>query len=83
MIMQVDACFKKEQIGTLLFGWGHWKGGWGGGPSGLSSSKIIRAYPKSFLAPPALDFNFIRILRIQGTRNTVGCMNTKSAPYIK
>ena len=31
MSMQMDACLKKEQIGTLLFGWGHWKGGLGGG----------------------------------------------------
>jgi len=27
----MDAYLKKEQIGTFLFGWGHWKGGFGGG----------------------------------------------------
>jgi len=30
MSMQMDAELKKEQIGTLLFGWGHWKGLGGG-----------------------------------------------------
>jgi len=34
MIMQMEAYLKKEQNGTpFLFGWGHWKGGWGGGGS--------------------------------------------------
>jgi len=31
MRVQVDAEFKKEQIGTLFVWWGHWKGSWGGG----------------------------------------------------
>jgi len=29
--VQMDAEFKKEQIGTLLVWWGHWEGGLGGG----------------------------------------------------
>ena len=33
MRMQMDANLIKEQIGTLLFGWGHWKGGFRGGGS--------------------------------------------------
>ena len=31
MSMQTDAYLKKRQIGTLLFGWGHWMGVFGGG----------------------------------------------------
>jgi hypothetical protein len=31
MSMQMDACFKKEQIGTFFVRVGHWKGGLGGG----------------------------------------------------
>jgi hypothetical protein len=47
MRMQMDANLIKEQIGTLLFGWGHWKGGFrGGGPSGVSTPKSIRAKNK-------------------------------------
>jgi len=39
MSKQIDAEFIKEQIGTLLFGWGHRKGGEGGGPSGVFTPK--------------------------------------------
>jgi len=31
MSMQMDAYLNKEQIGTFLSGWGHRKGGLGGG----------------------------------------------------
>ena len=46
MSMQMDAECKKVQIGTLLFGWGHWKGGLGGGwsPRGV--------HPKNYTCLP-------------------------------
>jgi len=34
MSMQMDAYLKKKQIGTLFAGWGHRKGGLGGGGEG-------------------------------------------------
>jgi hypothetical protein len=43
MIVQMDAEFKKEQIGTLFVRVGAPEGGFRGGGSGGSSPKIIRA----------------------------------------
>jgi len=43
MSMQMDACFKKERIGTLFVLVGALEGGFGGGgPSGVSTPKSIR-----------------------------------------
>ena len=45
--MQMDACLKKEQIGTLFVRVGALEGGFGGGgPSGVSSPKSKRVIPK-------------------------------------
>ena len=53
MSMQMDAELKKEQIGTLLFGWGHWKGGLeGGGGRGVQPKNQTCLF-KRILAPPA------------------------------
>jgi len=49
MSMQMDAECKKVQIGTLLFGWGHWKGGLGGGvvPQGCPPQKLYMPSKKN------------------------------------
>jgi hypothetical protein len=45
--MQMDACFRKEQIGTLFVCVGALEGGFRGGrPSGVSTPKSIRVVPK-------------------------------------
>jgi len=56
--MQIDAYLKKEQIGTLFVLVGAPEGGLRGGGARGSSSKIIRAYPKKIMAPPAAGVVF-------------------------
>jgi len=56
MSMQMDAEFKKEQIGTLFCLVGALEGGFGGG-SGVSSFKSIRAFQNKYM-PPAQGIKF-------------------------
>jgi len=48
MSMQMDACFKKERIGTIFcLGGGIGGGFWGGGPSGVSTPKSKHVQKKT------------------------------------
>ena len=48
MSRQMDACLEKEQIGTLFVGWGHRKGGLGGGVRGVKpKNRTCHCLPKN------------------------------------
>jgi len=58
MSMQMDACFRKEWIGTLFVWVGALEGGFGGGGggSGLSTQKVYVLSKRK--QPPVYIYNF-------------------------
>jgi len=76
MNMQMDAYLKKEQIGTLFVWVGALKGGFGGGgASGVSTPKSIRAIPKK-KQPPG------RVLKLISTVGSTPCHHNITGPVL-